>query len=86
MKLSVKGLSIASALLWGGAVLIVGTCNLIWSSYGMAFLNVVSSIYPGYRAGQGFGSVVVGTFYGILDGAVGGALLAFLYNRFTLKT
>lgn len=30
----------------------------------------------------GFGSVVVVTLYALVDGAVGGFLLAWLYNRF----
>jgi hypothetical protein len=39
----------------------------------------VSSIYPGYEVG-GFGSVVVGAGYGLVDGAIAGLILAWLYN------
>ncbi len=82
MKLSIGALASTAAILWGGAVLFSGIMNLIWPSYGVAFLQVVSSIYPGYHATRSLGSVVVGTLYAILDGAVCGLLLGWLYNRF----
>ncbi len=49
MKLSVKSLTITSAVLWGGACLMVAVFNVIWPGYGKAFLDVISSIYPGYE-------------------------------------
>ncbi len=82
MKLSIGGLTVTLALLWGGAVLCCGIANLIWPSYGVAFLQLVSSIYPGYHATRSLGSVVVGTLYALLDGAICGLLFGWLYNRF----
>ncbi|MEZ4413965.1 MAG: hypothetical protein R2910_13330 [Gemmatimonadales bacterium] len=79
MRLDLKALAIAGGLLWGGAVLLVGAAHLVWPGYGGAFLDVVSSIYPGYEVG-GFGSVIVGALYGLVDGAVAGLILAWLYN------
>jgi hypothetical protein len=79
MRLDLKALAIAGGLLWGGAVLLVGAAHLAWPGYGGAFLDVVSSIYPGYEVG-GFGSVIVGALYGLVDGAVAGLILAWLYN------
>ena len=81
MRLSIKSLTMTAAILWGGAVLLAGIANLIWPSYAAAFLQVVDSIYPGYHAGQGFGSVIVGTLYAIVDGAMGGLLFGWIYNR-----
>ena len=49
MTLSVKSLAIVSALLWGGGVLFVGLVNLAAPSYGTAFLQCVSSVYPGFH-------------------------------------
>ncbi len=80
MKLSLKALAVAAGLLWGGAVLCCGIANAIWPPYAMAFLHLVASIYPGYDPAGGAGSIVVGTLYAILDGAVGGLLFAWLYN------
>lgn len=82
MKLSLKGLGIAGALSLGGTIFLIGVANLISETYGVAFLEVIDSIYPGYAAGQGFGSVVVGTLYGALDGAIGGFVFGWLYNTF----
>jgi hypothetical protein len=79
MRLDLKALAIAAGLLWGGAVLFVGAAHLLWPGYGGAFLEVVSSIYPGYEVG-GFGSVVVGAGYGLVDGAIAGLILGWLYN------
>ncbi len=82
MKLDVKGMAITLGLVWGAAVLVVGIANLIWPNYGQAFLELVASIYPGYTAGASVGQLIVGTLYGVVDGAVGGAVIAWLYNLF----
>jgi hypothetical protein len=81
MTLSLRALAITAALLWGGAVFVCGLANLAWPSYGGAFLQLVASIYPGYHATRSLGSVVVGTLYALLDGAVGGLLFGWLYNH-----
>ena len=79
--LSIRALAVTSAILWGAGILLVGIGNLIWPGYGALFLRVVSSIYPGYHATPAISSVLVGTAYALLDGAVGGAVFAWLYNR-----
>lgn len=82
MKFSVKGLAMASGILWGVAMLGMGLANLLWSSYGQQFLQLMASAYPGYHATPSVGEVIVGTLYGIADGFIGGAVFAWLYNRF----
>jgi hypothetical protein len=82
MKLSVGALAATSALLWGGAVLCMGIANAMWPSYGNAFLQMVASVYPGYTAGASAGQIAVGTGYALVDGGVGGAIFAALYNWF----
>ena len=86
MKLSVKALGMAGALLWGGVILLCGIVNLIWPSYAAEFLKSVSSIYPGYHACRTLPDVLVGGAYAGLDGGFGGALLAWLYNLLAAKT
>lgn len=81
MKLNVKAAAATSALIWSGSVLIVGVANLVRPQYGREFLQVVSSIYPGYKARRSVSQVAVGAAYAALDGAVGGAFCAWLYNR-----
>lgn len=81
MKLNIRAAAITGALVWGGSVLIVGVANLARPQYGRKFLQLTASIYPGYKARPSFGQVAVGTGYALVDGAVGGALCAWLYNR-----
>ncbi|MBI3044641.1 MAG: hypothetical protein HYY78_17625 [Betaproteobacteria bacterium] len=80
MKLNIGAFTLAVGLFWGGAILLVGVSNLIWPGYGRAFLQLVSSMYPGYTGGATIGQVVIGTLYGLVDGAIGGAVFAWLYN------
>ena len=80
MKLDVKRLAVVLALAWGGVMFLIGMANLIWPGYGQAFLEVIASLYPGYTATAGFGQVIIGTLYGILDGALAGVVFAWLYN------
>jgi hypothetical protein len=82
MKLNVKAAALTGAVLTGGTVLVVGILNLIFPTYGADFLRVMASIYPGFCDSGGFGNVIVGTLYGLLDGAIGGAIVAWLYNLF----
>ena len=81
MKLSIRALAITTGLFCGLTVFIVGLFNLMQPSHGAAFLDVISSVYPGYHAG----TVIIGTLYGMLDGSIGGVLFALVYNFFSEK-
>ena len=80
MRLDVTALTLAAGLIWGAAIVVVASANQIWPGYGGAFLELVASIYPGYHPNPGFGSVVTGTLYAFVDGAIAGAVLGALYN------
>jgi hypothetical protein len=80
MTFNIRALALASGVFWGGAILITGVANLIWPGYGQAFLQLAASIYPGYSGASSFGQVVIGTLYGLVDGTIGGAVFAWLYN------
>jgi hypothetical protein len=80
MKFNIGAFSLTVGLFWGGAIFVVGVSNLIWTGYGSAFLQLASSIYPGYSGGATFGQVVIVTLYGLVDGAIGGAVFGWLYN------
>ena len=82
MKLSIKGLAISAAIVWGAALLILGSANLMFSGYGSNFLEVIGSVYPGYQPGTGISSVIIGSLYGIVDAGIGAAIFAWLYNFF----
>jgi len=85
MRLNIKALTIAVALVWGGAVLIVELLHLIWPSYGGAFLGVIASIYPGYHATGSLWDMVKGLGYAVVDGGIGGLVFAWLYNLLISK-
>ncbi len=82
MKPSTKSLTITMALFWGGTVFFVALLNFLSPPYGKAFLDLVSSVYPGYQVVGSFGSVIVGTLYALVDGAVGGVIFAWTHNTF----
>ena len=81
MKLDVRAVAVVLALAWGIlGMFVTGLANLIWPGYGQVFLDVMASLYPGYTATASFGQVIIGALYGILDGAVAGAVFAWLHN------
>ena len=84
MTLNPKALALACGILWGAVALFAGLAHLVWPGYAGALLDFLASIYPGYHVG-GMGSVLVGTGYALVDGAGGGAVLAWLYNGFAAR-
>lgn len=82
MKLNVKGLALASGVIWGLAMFVVTLISAM-NGYAADFLVVMASVYPGFSLT--YGGAVVGAIYGFLDGFVGGWIFAWLYNRFAGK-
>jgi hypothetical protein len=82
MKLSIKALALTAAIFWSVALLIVGAANIMYPDYGIKFLEVMGSIYPGYQPGTGYSSVIIGAAYGFVDAGIGGAIFAWIYNCF----
>ena len=80
MRINIIALSVTAGLFWGAAILIVASAHSIWPSYGGAFLELMASIYSGYDPGPGIGSIIIGTLYGLVDGAIAGAVFGWLYN------
>jgi hypothetical protein len=80
MRIQPLALAVAGGILWGGTILLLGLAEFVWPAYGRAFLELAASIYPGYVAGHTIGQVLIGTVYGLFDGAVGGFLVAWVYN------
>jgi hypothetical protein len=81
MKLNTLALALTSGILWGLAMLVMTLANLVSGSYGQQFLQLMSSVYPGYHATRSIGEVIVGTLYGAADGFIGGAIFAWVYNH-----
>jgi len=75
-KLNVKGLAIALGTTWALGMLIAG-----WGAmYGWAteFVAVMGSVYLGYDAT--FSGGIIGAVWGFVDGAIGGFVIAVIYN------
>lgn len=84
--MNIKALGFSIAVLWGGCLLLVGLLNFIWPAYGRVFLEGVASVYPGYEPIPSVREVIVVTLYGLVDGFIGGVILAWLYNLFLPAT
>ena len=82
----VKSVTISSAILWGACMLIVGLIHLADASYGAEFLRMMSSVYPGADTTRTIGSVLLGTLYGVIDGAIAGWLFAILVRAFAKES
>ena len=82
MRISVKALTAAIALVWGGGIALVALVHLAVPGYGTAFLDVGSSIYPGFHGARSFGDALAGIAWGFADGAGGGLIIGWLYNLF----
>jgi hypothetical protein len=80
VKVSLKAIAIAAGVLWGGAILLLGVINLASPSFGLSFLQVISSVYPGFHVSRTIGDVLTGTAYALIDGAVAGLVFGWLYN------
>ena len=72
-------MSSVSALIWEASVLLAA---LAMPHYETGFMDGISSIYPGFHRARSFADALLGTRYAIVDGGVGGFLLASLYNTF----
>lgn len=80
MRFCVRTFALTCGILWAVAFLLMGLANQIWPGYGADALALMDAVYPGYAPG-GFGSVIVGTLYALVDGLIAGAIFAWLYNR-----
>jgi hypothetical protein len=82
MRLSLRAAVIAAAILWGGALFLVGLINFADPNYGTSFLQMTNSVYPWFHSTHSIGSVLGRTIEGAFDGAIAGILFAWLYNCF----
>lgn len=77
-RLSIKGLGLALGVMWGAGVFFLGLMGTF--GWGTPIVELLGSGYIGY--GPSLGGSVIGGIWAFVDGAVGGIVLAWLYNRF----
>jgi phosphotransferase system glucose/maltose/N-acetylglucosamine-specific IIC component len=81
MRFCVRTTALSFGVLWAVMFFLVALAQQVWPTYGAEFLELMDGLYPGYAPGA-FGSVIWGTLYALVDGAICGAVFAWLYNRF----
>jgi len=78
MKLNIKAFALACGILWG-----LGLFGLTWWLIALEGITnevtMIGRLYPGYTISP-IGSLL-GLLYGFIDAFIGGAILAWLYNR-----
>jgi hypothetical protein len=80
-KLNVKALALALGVTWSLFVLCIG-----WAAgfgWGIRMVEVMSSVYIGYA--PSFLGGIIGALWGFFDGAVGGLIVALVYNSIVKK-
>jgi ABC-type phosphate transport system permease subunit len=65
---------------------LVGLVGMFVPEYGEDFLEVFADLYPWFDEEGGFGNLLIGTVWGLIDGVVLGFLIAWLYNRFASRS
>jgi len=86
VRLSLRSLIIAVALFNAICFLFVALMNLLLPPYGGKYLEMVTTFYIGYHPETGPISIVLGTLYALIAGALEGELLGLLYNAFVEKS
>jgi hypothetical protein len=76
-KCSPHALGVAMGVLWAAGVFFCGITAMF--GWGKALVNVLASCYLGYSASPV--GALIGAAWAVVDGYVGGAVLAFIYNR-----
>lgn len=79
MQLNVKALALASGIVIGAFTFVIAHVAVV-TGVGLAYINLVGSLHPGYSP-TWFGACIM-TFWMFIYGLVGGAALAYIYNYF----
>jgi hypothetical protein len=75
-KLNVKALALSLGATWSFFMLCIGWTSMF--GWGTRVVEVMSSVYIGYA--PCFVGGIIGALWGFLDGAVGGLIIALVYN------
>ena len=83
MKLNVKAFALTCGLVWGLGLFLLTWC-IIFSEGATTETTFIGRFYRGYNISH-LGSVI-GLAWAFFDGAIGGAIFAWLYNFIAAKT
>jgi len=77
-RLSIKGLAMGLGVAGAFCMLFAGWASIFgWCT---KFVEVMASVYIGFK--PSFLGGIIGALWGFIDGAIGGAIIAFVYNLF----
>lgn len=79
-KLSPIGLGLALGVLWGLSVFLLGLLAY-WYTFGKPFVDAMATLYMGYE--PSITGSIIGGVIGFIDAFITGALIAWLYNKFS---
>ncbi|MFV1998097.1 MAG: bacteriophage holin [Acidiferrobacterales bacterium] len=80
-KIDAKALAIALGSAWGLMLLFVGWAAMFgWST---KFVEIMASTYIGFE--PSFLGGIIGGIWGFVDGAIGGFIIAIIYNAVAKK-
>jgi len=80
MKFNIAAAAVAVGLGFALVMGMVGILNMNIDGYGKPFIDVMVSIYPGYKGTGTSADLLIGCFYAATDGIIAGGGLALLYN------
>jgi hypothetical protein len=80
-RLSVSATALGFGLTWAVAILSIGWTSMF--GWGTRVVGVVSSLYIGYA--PTFLGGIIGALWALVDGAIGGAIFALVYNAVVRK-
>ncbi len=83
MKLNVKAFAVTCGLVWGLGLFLL-TWWIIAFEGATGEVTLLGRLYRGYSISP-IGSVV-GLLWGVVDGGIGGAIFAWLYNLIAFRT
>lgn len=78
-KLNVKAMGLAFGILWSVEVIALGLLAA-FAGWGTPWVDFIGFLYIGYKPTL-LGSLIGGV-WALVDGAIAGVLVAFVYNRF----
>ena len=81
-SLGVVSLGLAVGIAWALGVFLLGLGAGLFD-WGIPVVAVLASLYRGYD--PSFVGNITGAVWGFVDGFIGGALVAWLYNRFVAR-
>lgn len=77
-KLDPKALAFAIGISWASGIFFLGILSMF--GIGNHIVEIISNVYIGYSSTVK--GIIIGTIWAFLDGAIGGLIIAWIYNLF----